>query len=267
MKMEQDIRAIIVEDMADYISTIEFLLNEVAPGVKVVGKATRLSEAEILIRDLLPDLVLLDIQFENEGKTGFDLLEKLKTSHRVSFQLIIITAHFEKQHYSKAFEHNALHFLEKPINKIRLAEAIDRVRSNQIHHKINLITRYVENEIRPNYHREKISKINIRGVSFNEIIDLQEIIWIEADGRKSVIYLRNDRKVVSLDNIGILESQIDTNQHFMRINRSEIINLCFVERYSKKEKLVILTGSFPKHYISKDIFPGFIERINHLKDN
>lgn len=251
--------------MADYISTIELLVNEVAPEVKIVGKATHLADAEKLIERLCPDVIFLDIQFENEGKTGFDLLETLKAKNKIIFQLIIITAHFEIQHYSKAFEHNALHFLEKPINKHKLAAAIARVKSTQIHHKINRITHFMENEIGQMNARENAYKINIRGIRFNEIVDLQDIVWIEADGRKSVIYLRNDTKVISLDSIGTLESQFQHHQNFMRISRSEIINLCFVERYSKKEKIVIMKGMSPKHYISRDIFFDFTERISKIK--
>lgn len=263
--MSHIVRAMIIEDMPEYIGTIEMLLKEVSPDVRVVATASSLSEAEQLLKTILPDVVLMDIQFENEGKTGFDLLDKLKAEDNIFFQLIIITAHFEKQHYRKAFEHNALHYLEKPVNKEKLASAIERVKSLQISHKINVISHLVEHEMDRINQKSRVSKICIKSDRYNEIIDLNDIVWIEADGRKSVIHMRNNRNIVSLDNIGTLDSNMQGYPEFMRINRSEIINLSYVERYSKKERLVILPGNSPNHYVSRDVFSEFTERISHSK--
>lgn len=263
--MNSEIKAIIIEDIVDYISAIEMLLEEVAPYVKVVGKTLSLTDAERLIEEISPDVVLLDIQFENEGKTGFDLLDSLKRNNKINFHLIIITAHIEKQYYAKAFEYKALHFLEKPINKYKLADAFERVRESMLGHKIDALANKMEKEIGMLKSEPKSSKINIEGVRYNEIIDLKDIIWIEADGRRSYIYLQNERKIVSSDNIGLFEKQLKCNSNFFRINRSEIININFIERYSKKEKLVVLSGKFPNHFISKDRFNVFIEKINVFK--
>ncbi len=256
------VKAIIVEDMEDYIGAIEMLLAEVAPEVVVAGKATTLAKAEKLIVDLSPDVVMLDIQFENEGKTGFDLLETLKIRRKLNFQLIIITAHIEKQYYDKAFEYRAVHFLEKPVNKHKLADAIDRVKQAQVDMKLNKLTSILENEIGIIKTEPKSAKINIEGLQFNEIVDIRDIVWIEANGRKSNVYLCNDKKIVSIKGIGEFEKQLKDYTGFFRINRSEIINMGCVERYSKKEKLVVVKGSAANHYISKELFAPFVELIN-----
>lgn len=259
--MEQNMKVIIVEDMEDYVSVIEMLIREVAPWVNIIGTANSLLVAEQLIEELSPDVVLLDIQFENEGRTGFDMLESIRSRKRLNFQIIVITAHVEKQYYAKAFEYKALHFLEKPVNKLKLVDALERVNELRLVNKIDSLTTYVENEIGKLNSANQSFKINIQGFRFNEIIDTREIQWIKADGRRTNIYLSNDRTINSTDNIGTFEIQLKGFSNFYRISRSEIINVAFVEKYSKNEKLVILSGNNSNHFISKDRFTGFIEKM------
>jgi two-component system LytT family response regulator len=260
--MEREINVIIVEDMEDYVGVIELLVKEVAPWVRIVGKATTLTQAEQFIEQYDPDAILLDIQFENEGKTCFDLLDVLKGQRRLNFQIIIITAHIEKQYYAKAFEYNALHFLEKPIHKNKLADALARVRETLLGSKIDALTSFVENEIGHLKSNPPSSKIIIQGLRFSEIVDLNVILWIEADGRKSNIHLSNDKKIISIENIGLLEQRLVDDSCFFRINRSEIINISYVERYAKKEKLVVIPGKNPNHYVSKEKITEMIDKIN-----
>ena len=263
--MKSTIKAIIVEDMAEYIDTIQFLLKEVAPDVVVAGKASTLTEAEKLMTELEPDLVFLDIQFENEGKTGFDLLDSLKKNLRLNFQLIIITAHIEKQYYAKAFEYKALHFLEKPISKEKLSDAIERVKQSLLEIKLNALETFIHKELEGIRLPNKTQRVNIEGHLYNEMVEVDDILWIEADGRKSTIWLKNGRSIESVSNLGFFENELSAFHEFLRINRSEIININHVERYSKKEKMAVLFGNKINHIISKDIFATFVDRINSIK--
>ena len=259
---ESLLKAVIVEDMTEYIGTIELLVKEVAPSVIIVGKSATLSEAEKIIKEELPDVVFLDIQFESEGKTCFDLLEKFKNDKRYNFQIIIITAHIEKQYYVKAFEYKAVHFLEKPLNKLKLAEAIERAKEAAIDYKLNSLATLFQSEFGALKSDTKSQKINIEGVLFSEIVDANDILWIEADGRKSNVYLQSDKMIASINSLGNFERKLSENENFFRINRSEIINIEHVSRFSKKEKLAILKGVTKKFFISKELFPEFLSRIN-----
>lgn len=259
---ESFVKAIIVEDMVEYIGTIEMLLKEVAPSVIVTGKSSTLFEAEKLIKKTLPDVVFLDIQFEKEGKTCFDLLEKFKNDKRYNFQIVIITAHIEKQYFARAFEFKALHFLEKPINKIKLAEAVDRVKESLVDFNVNSLATLLQSGIGLRKSDNKNHKINIEGVLYNEIVEINDIIWIQAEGRKSNVYLQNDRMIISINSLGTFEKKLAEYENFFRINRSEIINIEHVSRFSKKEKLALLKGVSNKFFISKELFPEFLSRIN-----
>ncbi len=72
--MKKQITALIAEDMAEYLETIVKAMNQVAPDVKIVGKTTTLNDTEKMIVKHRPSVVVLDIAFEAEGKTSFDML-------------------------------------------------------------------------------------------------------------------------------------------------------------------------------------------------
>jgi two-component system, LytTR family, response regulator len=259
--VKKQITALIAEDMRDYHEVITHSLNEIAPDIKIVGKSTTLAETAAFIEKLSPNIVFLDIAFEEEERTSFDLLQNLKEKNRLNFHIVFITAHTESRYYARAFEYKAIHFIEKPIDHLKLAEAIKRIRTieesqseisplNNLAREIGILT-----GLRLN------NKIIINGLNFDEVYDQNDIQWIEADGRYSVYHLANGKKVMSSKNLGEIEKEITGFPNFFRIQRSEIINLNHVERISKKQKIVILSGTPSNHYVSKDRFDAFLARL------
>lgn len=105
------IRTLIIDD--ERLARVELrkLLKEFST-IEVVDEAANVADALDKIDQLKPDLIFLDIQMP--GKTGFDLLAELDRSP----QVIFTTAHHE--YALKAFEVNALDYLMKPIDPMRL---------------------------------------------------------------------------------------------------------------------------------------------------
>jgi two-component system, LytTR family, response regulator len=256
------IRAVIVEDMVSYIDTIEILLNEVAPDVEVTGKASTLAEASRIIISSRPDLVLLDIQFEREGKTGYDLLEDMIKLNHFDFQVIIITGHTESDYYEKAFDFHVIHFLRKPLNKHRLSEAIARVRSNITGQQLLSLAGDIRRELSIFRSVPASHKLTIEGARYSEVVDAGDIIWIEAAGRDSVFHLKGGKLFQSSKSIGHIEEQLTGLVQFVRIHRSEIINMDYVKRFSARERLIVLDDPNANHYASKERFSEFQNKMN-----
>ena len=89
------------------------------PEVEILGEAANADEALVLIPELNPDLIFLDIQMP--VKTGFELLEELD-----KVPSVIFTTAFN-DFAIKAFEVNALDYLLKPIDPKRLSDAIQKL--------------------------------------------------------------------------------------------------------------------------------------------
>jgi len=113
------IRVLLVDDEQLARGRLRELLRPI-PDVVVVGEATDGEEAIQKVVELRPELVLLDIQMP-----GISGLEVAACLPRPRPKIIICTA-FD-QYAVDAFELHATDYLLKPINRVRLARAIERI--------------------------------------------------------------------------------------------------------------------------------------------
>ena len=116
------IRTLVIDDEQPARERLKQLLAAHAD-VEVVGEADDGVVAAERIAELSPDLVLLDIQMP--GASGLDVAASLG---RPRPAVIFCTA-FD-QYAVDAFELSALDYLLKPVNRARLAAALDRVRAS-----------------------------------------------------------------------------------------------------------------------------------------
>jgi two-component system, LytTR family, response regulator len=254
-----EITAIIVEDVVSYLHTIEKLINQHTPQVRVAGKCTTLAEASLLIRKHNPELLFLDIQFEEEGRTAFDLLNELDQKSNFRFQIIFITAHREKDYYAMAFEYGALQFLEKPIDAERLISAVDRVMLNRLNRKDLDWMSQVKQLHRLWHQGLPGGKVVIEGTRFTEVVDTDAIVLLEASGRYTIIHLCDGKTILSSRSLGEYESRLESAPGFFRIHHSRILNLNYVKRFSRKERIIELNAPIDKQIASKDRFKIFLK--------
>ena len=115
------IRTLVIDDEQPARERLKQLLSAHAD-VDVVGEADDGIEAAEKIAELTPDLVLLDIQMP--GASGLDVAASLGKPRPA----VIFCTAFD-QYAVDAFELSALDYLLKPVNRARLASALDRVRA------------------------------------------------------------------------------------------------------------------------------------------
>lgn len=114
-------RVLIVDDEEPTRARLRQLLSA-HPDVEVAGEAETGGQAIEQAARLRPDLMLLDIQMP--GCSGIDVAACLPQPRP---HVIFCTAY--EQHAVEAFELQAVDYLLKPVNRARLAQALDRVRS------------------------------------------------------------------------------------------------------------------------------------------
>lgn len=260
--MQSEITTIIVEDVENYLATIEKLVMEVAPDVKVVGKTTSLAQAEKLITELTPRLVLLDIQFEEEGRTAFDMLKSISEKGTLHFGIIFISAHHEVDYYSSAFQFGALHFLGKPVDKEKLKEAVNRIRQKDPSFQLeNFVSRMMKDLNPGPSPASQSGRMIIEGSRFNELVSIDRIVFLEASGRYTHIQMENGQNFVVSRNLGEYEKRLQEFPGFFRIHHNKIINLNYIRRFSRKERIVELVPPFGNHFASKERFKEFMDHL------
>src|ERR1700676_648523 len=119
----QTISAVLVDDEKLASDELAYLLKEFAD-VEVIATASNGLEALKLIADLEPDLVFLDVQMP--GLDGMGVIEKLRVQGVPLPYFVMATAY--DQYAVEAFRLEALDYLLKPVEKDRLAMAVDRAR-------------------------------------------------------------------------------------------------------------------------------------------
>lgn len=221
------VRAIIVDDELSAHENLRYLLQQYCPTVTIVGEAFQVDEAVILIEETTPDLVFLDIEMPH--KSGFELFNAIKT---VSFHTIFVTAY--DQHAIRAFSVSAIDYLLKPIAFDLLKSAVEKVTLKQeAQNYIERIKVFQENNSQP-----AIRKLSIPYKSDYIIINIEDVVYIEADRMYSRIHIQSDKPQKTFlyaKKLSYFEELLHSNENFCRTHRSWIVNLDYVASYSKKE--------------------------------
>lgn len=119
------LRVFTVDDEALALRRLAMLLQTM-PEVEHVGEANGVAEALAQIDEKSPDVVLLDIKMRDGS--GFDVVEKL--TRRTAAPAIIFVTAFDR-FAVRAFETAAVGYLLKPVERDRLAQALQKVRQRR----------------------------------------------------------------------------------------------------------------------------------------
>jgi DNA-binding LytR/AlgR family response regulator len=96
------------------------------------------------------------------------------------------------------------------------------------------------------------------GDEMRKMVYYDEILWIEAENTRCIIYLINGKDFKVAHNIGYVDSELSPFG-IVRINRSEMVNIRYVRRYvnsalyleyGKSSRIYTVTESYRKKVFS-----------------
>ncbi len=217
--------AILIDDEKGCLDTLEIELNTYCPDVKVLAKCQSAEKALEELETLIPDMIFLDISMPQIN--GFDFLLKIP---KINFEVIFCTAY--DAFALTAFEFCAIDYLLKPVSKDKLIRAVDKVRQKQ-HKQVDLqnLDLLLANMRGGVHHKPNIAVPTAEGLEF---IAINDIVYAEADGNYSRIYMNNKEKTLISRTLKDLESLL-SNHSFVRIHQSYLVNLAYIKKYVKGE--------------------------------
>lgn len=184
-----------------------------AEDVEIVGEADDGAAAVRLIDAERPDVVFLDVQMP--GTDGFGVLEQVSYSPHVVFA----TAH--DAYGIRAFEVHAVDYLLKPVSRVRLDEALRRVRERlgtQPPNWHDLVT-----SLRGDAPRSYPEQIPVHKGKQILLLPVEEIYWLEVEFRLVFAHTAGERYMTNFT-LKDLEDRLDP-EVFFRAHKSRIVNL------------------------------------------
>jgi two-component system LytT family response regulator len=248
------LKAIIVDDEEFARSSLFFLLQHNCPQVEITGIAKSVAEAKEILTHHTVNLIFLDIAMP--GGNGFELIPDAQKQQAA----VIFTTAYD-QYALKAIKANALDYLLKPIDIDELKVAVEKVAQH-----IKLFQNQNENDERiANLASSLSTKSEIRKLTLPygqgfKMIDVDDIIYIEADSNYSVVHFANQDKITVSKVLREFEELLPSDQ-FVRIHKSSIINLNHLKEYNSKNGLQVFLKNGESINISRRRASDFFEKI------
>lgn len=251
-------KVLIIDDEANSHTVLRAHLEAHHPDINVLASAFNVKEGVDLTLRLQPDLLFLDIEMPDG--LGFDLLKKVGAP---SFQVIFITAH--EQYARTAIKFGALDYLMKPIQESELAEALQRARERSRPAVSPDQLAILWETLRNLPERKLPSRLSIPTVDEILYKPVEDIIWMEAQQNYTEFNLVGEqKKIIASVNLGEYEELFQPYQEFMRVHRSYLVNLTYVDRYVKSEGGHLVMKDGTKIDVSRPHRDELLDRLKNL---
>ncbi len=212
------LNAILVEDEETSREILRNYLAKYCPSIVLKGEASNVDEALVLIRNNDLDVVFLDVEMPYGN--AFDLLDKVGDRQ---FETVFVTAY--NQYAIDALNAHAAYYLLKPISIDKLIEAVDYVmeikeKENSLQHSI----------LKPLQTQVK-GKITIPLQNGFEVLQMEDMLYCQADDNYTQIYLKEGKRLVS-KTLKYFEDSL-TESGFVRVHKSYLVNVNEIVAYKK----------------------------------
>lgn len=214
------LRVVVVDDEPLARERIAALVRGHA-ALELAGEARNGLEALDLIADLVPDLVMVDV--EMPVLTGFGVVTALDGDDEPG--VIFVTAYDE--YAVRAFEVGAIDYLLKPVTPARFAAAVERAQSRLAAGTGAQRSLVRQTAVEAERARGPRKRYVVRLGRSHQLVPVETIVWIEAADN----YLRlhtTDRTHLVRGTIRDAEAELD-GATFVRIHRSRMVATAWIE--------------------------------------
>lgn len=233
------IKIAICDDEKNIRSYLTSLIREQNTECKITEYA---SADEYLSSGMEHDLLFLDIELKGsvsgmDGNTinGMGMARQIRGMEQIKQPVIIFVTGYEKYVYD-AFDVDAFQYLVKPVKEQKFAEVFSRAQDKILSEA-----------------EQKKKTLLIQYAGANKVIPLDNIYYMESRKHKIVLYTK-DGELEYYAKIGELEGELQG--HFCRIHKGYLVNLSYVDEYSRTEIMLTNGDKLP---LSKYKYEYFVK--------
>lgn len=223
---------VIIEDELPAYRRLAKLVDEVIPGVTIVGHLDSVAEAkEWFIANKTPDIVFMDVHLADGS--AFDLLKLTK----IDAPIIFTTAY--DQYAIDAFKASSIDYLMKPIKKEELKTAIDKLEEFKklFNEKAHALEQVLNS---PEYKRRFI----IRFGEHIKTLEVDEIAYCYSENKGTMARTFEGRNYPMDHNLDALQTMLDPKT-FFRLNRQYLINIRAIDEMKTHTKARVIVSLKP----------------------
>lgn len=220
------ISALIADDEKLSRITLSKMLELHCPHVEILAECDSANAAALLIRELNPQLLFLDVAMP--GKSGIELLKELGD---INTEVIFVTAH--DKFVLQAIRLSAVDYLSKPVDEQELinavANAAKRIETRNTGNNLRVFMQNIQLQA-----QQQEMQLCVPGIKGFQIIKIRDIIFCEADNTYTIIHLTDNKKILASRPLLDYETLLQ-DASFFRIHKSHLINMQHLKEYHKGE--------------------------------
>ncbi|MDH7445854.1 LytR/AlgR family response regulator transcription factor [Aquimarina sp. 2201CG14-23] len=241
-----EFNAIIIEDEPYHVELLTQILKRNCPYVNVCSFANSVSEANSCLKEKEFDIIFLDI---NLGKDC--AFEWLKTVSYIDDKELVITTSHQK-YAIEAFKHVATDYVLKPMVLEDVIQAVEKAKKNiEIKRMASLHNQKFDD-------KDPLKMIAIPSTTDVKIIPVNEIIYLQSEGRYTMFHTKNNTTTIASKNLGEYEKSL-VNNNFFRIHHSYLVNMDCALNVHKKDGNYLETSNHQYLPISKRKVDSFYQ--------
>ena len=246
---------VIIDDEPKARKLLEILIRENCPKITSIFTAEDLLSGVEIIKREKPQIVFLDIEMpEHSGLEIFDFIDSTTSN----FEIIFTTAYSE--YAIKAFELSAVDYLLKPLRSDKLIDAIEKAIVNIGKSHINIKL----DELQKSLKSSNFKKIALPVEGGIKFVNFQDIVLLKADGMYTSVHVQNASELLISKPLKHFEDLLEAIPMFYRPHRSYLINLKYIQEYSKKDGGYIIMDNGETVSVSKDKKEEFLTIVQNI---
>ncbi len=220
----------ILDDEQNAVDALTAMLSKkFAQQVTICGSNIKATAALEEMEALQPDVLFLDVEMPEMNGLTF-----LKHFPQKNFHVIFTTAH--EKYALPALKVAATDYLVKPLSPQEVYDALQKCTHKKIVNEI------VINNIN--------AKINLHTANEILVVDIADIVHVEANNNYSHFYFANRQKVIVCKTLKEFDNKL-IPYNFYRIHQSHLINLKYLDAVNIKEEDYALMKNGHKLEISR----------------
>ncbi len=258
--MSRRLRAILADDERLMRDQLRARLQDAWPELELVGEARDGEEALAMVAKLRPDLAFLDIRMP--GQTGLEVARTITGCCHIVF----VTAY--EAHAIEAFEQGAIDYLLKPVDNVRLAITVARLKERlaaggndengaRALERIETLVAKLSGDSPPRHAAPYLRWIQAGVGSQVFLFPVEEVFYLQAQDKYTVIVTAAGESLVRKpirEFAEVLDPEV-----FWQIHRSTIVNSRVIAAFKRdgEHAEVTLRGRNEKLEVSRSFAGRF----------